>query len=113
MNRKERRRLRKMRSETARENYLKNKRDWLYRYGPVAVMDQPTEAHVKALLMQWVAVNNLVAQINQECKFRPKKPTHMQLMKMLLGNEAVDMLEPPGPLRDAWKEIMAQIVTDY
>jgi hypothetical protein len=42
------------RSVEARENYRRNKRSWLCRFGPVAVMDAPTEVHIKALLMEWL-----------------------------------------------------------
>ncbi len=100
MNRKERRKLRKMRGEVARENYQRNKREWSSRFGPKVVMDEPTEAHIKDLLMKWVAVNNLRKHIQEETKFHPVRPSYMQIMRMLLGRESLADLVPPASVRE-------------
>jgi hypothetical protein len=100
MNRKEQRKLRKLRGAVARENYQRNKREWSSRFGPRVVMEEPTEAHVKDLLMKWVAVNNLRDKIQEETKFHPVRPSYTQIMKMLLGRESLLDLFPPPSVRE-------------
>lgn len=47
-----------------RENYLRNRRRWCH-VGPPIVMDDPTEEHAKALLMDWLSPREIVQQVNK------------------------------------------------
>lgn len=105
MNRTERRKLRKLRNDEARENYRRNKREWSSRFGPRVVMEEPSEAHVKDLLMKCVAVNNLRDKIQDETKFHPVRPSFTQIMKMLLGREGMLDLTPPPSVRELMEMI--------
>jgi len=54
MTRNQRRLERKLRQTRNRKNHLVNRRHWCLRGGPLVVMDEPTEEHIKALLMLWL-----------------------------------------------------------
>ena len=63
MNRRQQRRERRVKN---RENYFHNRRHWCLRGDPLVVMDDPTEEHVKALMMEWLSPRKLFEDVNNE-----------------------------------------------
>ena len=55
MNRKQKRLARQRARARNRKRYLFNRIRWCRTGGPLAVMEEPTEEHVKALLMKWLS----------------------------------------------------------
>lgn len=66
MNRKDRRRLRRHNNQ---ERYRINRRHWA-KVGPPVVMEDPTEAHVKSLLMEWLGPRAVLEEVTKELATR-------------------------------------------
>lgn len=81
MNRKQQRRERKMKN---RENYFINRRNWCLRGGPLVVMDDPTEEHVKALLMVWIAPQKMLVDLTTEINNKVQERVDSIILKTLL-----------------------------
>lgn len=87
------------------------------RYGPKAVMEDPTEEHVKALLMKWVSIQQILKAVEVEMK-RRGHPTYGEayLRRRLRVDEALlgSLVVPPEVgtsqiMTEAWTRI-ARIV---
>lgn len=89
MNRKQKRRLRK---HGNKENYLRNRRHWCP-VGPPVVMDDPTEAHAKSLLMEWLGPRVVLDEVAKEMANHQAKNMETQLYDF--------MAKLAGPIADA------------
>jgi hypothetical protein len=95
MNRKQKRRLRKCRN---RENYLRNRRHWSV-VGPPVVMDEPTEDHVKALLMEWLGPRTILKDVEARL-LTPR-------LEMLIHDYMVTLAGSlDTPRREVWSQLI-------
>lgn len=60
-----RNKLRRLRQQRNRENYLNNRRNWRMDGGPLVVMDDPTEEHAKSLLLDWIRPTKVAAEAEE------------------------------------------------
>lgn len=107
MNRKQKRWLRKHRN---RENYLRNRRHWSP-VGPVIVMDDPTDEHVKALLMEWISPREILKQVEQELAQHQNAKLQnnaWDFLAQLAGS--ADLQALPAP--DLWRHVLRGALVD-
>lgn len=83
MNRKQKRLERRLRKTKNWENYLHNRRHWCLKGGPLVVMDEPTEEHVKALLMSWLAPRRVLDDVANEMSAQMTKRIDQRMEKVL------------------------------
>lgn len=97
MNRKQKRRLWR---HGNRERYLLNRRHWCP-VGPPVVMDDPTEAHVKSLLMEWIGPRVILDEVAKEMTSHQAKSmeAHLYSFMATLGEGAV-------PTLDLWRHLV-------
>jgi len=95
MNRKQQRRERKLKN---RDNYFRNRRNWVMDGGPVVVMDDPTEEHVKALLMVWLAPRRIMADVADTLTTRQQQRMDSAILKALSPVFDPEMRELPDML---------------
>lgn len=99
MSRRHQRRERRVKNK---ENYYRNRRNWCLRGGPLIVMEEPTEDHVKALLMEWIAPRKILAAVEQELS-RPQTAR----LEMLLDN-AQYVFDPAAmAVPDLWRRLVS------
>lgn len=84
MNRRQKRWARRHKSQQNRENYLRNRRHWAP-LGPPVVMEEPTEAHTKALLMEWLVPRQVLYEVEKELGQRYVQKLDDVLLKTLTG----------------------------
>ena len=84
MNRKQKRWARRHKSQQNRENYLRNRRRWAP-LGPPVVMDDPTEAHAKALCMEWLAPRQVLYEVEKELGKRYVQKLDDTILETLKG----------------------------
>jgi hypothetical protein len=104
MNRKQKRRLRK---HGNKENYLRNRRHWCP-VGPPVVMDDPTEAHAKSLLMEWLGPRVVLDEVAKEMASHQAKSMETQLYDF--------MAKIAGPVADVshgelWRHLIHGALT--
>lgn len=75
--------LRRERRVKNKENYFRNRRNWCLNGGPLIVMDEPTEDHVKALLMSWISPRKILAEVEKELN----RPQRLHLANVLMESD--------------------------
>lgn len=96
-NRKQRRWERKHRN---REGYLKNRRHWAP-LGPPVVMDDPTEAHAKALLVEWLGPRTVLYEVEKELGKNYTQKLDDKILEVLKGTDFTG-----ASVADLWCRVM-------
>jgi hypothetical protein len=107
MNRKQKRRLRK---HANRERYLVNRRRWCP-VGPPVVLDEPTEEHVKGLLMLWLGPRAVLDEVAKEVSKVQADSMESQLydfMAKLAGPIEIEAL----PKDELWRHLLHGALTN-
>lgn len=102
MNRKERRRLRRYGN---RQNYLRNRRRWCP-VGPPVVMDDPTEEHVKALLMEWIGPRIVLEEVTKELAQRETQTLESKFYQLLSSLGGGEITVADMPVSDLWRHLV-------
>lgn len=86
MNRKQKRWARRHKSQQNRENYLRNRRHWAP-LGPPVVSEEPTEAHAKALCMEWLVPRQVLYEVEKELSQRYVQKLDDKILEVLVGKD--------------------------
>ena len=90
MNRKQQRRERKIKNK---ENYLRNRRNWCLNGGPLVVMDDPSEEHVKALLLGWISLRKVLEQVSKDLSLMQRGRVDKSVLEAMTGGMGL-MFDP-------------------
>lgn len=104
MNRKQKRRLRR---HGNRERYLLNRRNWCP-VGPPVVMEEPTEEHIKSLLMDWLGPRVVLDEVQKEVskQMGQRMETDLYAFMAKLAGPIEDT-----PTADLWTHLIHSVVT--
>jgi hypothetical protein len=101
MNRKDRRRLRRHNNQ---ERYRIIRRHWA-KVGPPVVMEDPSEAHVKDLLMEWLVPRAVLDEVTKELASRQTKSLEASMWGFL-NNLAVQPSIAAMPKVELWQHLV-------
>ena len=118
MNRKQLRRERRINNRAGRlrhrERIERNRRIWCNELGePTLVMDDPSEEHVKALLMRWLAPRSMMTDINAEVHSKMKERVQLRVDSLILQTltEQMEQYQFPPGWSDSLREMLGRMST--
>lgn len=108
MNRKQLRRERRIRNKAGRERHRarieRNRLIWCNELGdPVTVMDDPCEAHVKALLLHWLTPRALLTDITTQVTAKMQERVEDIILKTLVDRLPLEYDFPQGLEANLWR----------